>query len=63
MKVEIYKAKDGWRWRAKAANGKIVADSGEAYERRVDCVHGLGIARDVLDAACYGTVPMDEVEA
>lgn len=33
----IYKAKDGWRWRLWSTNGHIVADSGEAYGRRVDC--------------------------
>jgi len=30
----IYKARDGWRWRVKARNGKIVADSGEGYAKR-----------------------------
>jgi uncharacterized protein YegP (UPF0339 family) len=29
--VTVYKAADGWRWRMKAANGRTVADSGEAY--------------------------------
>ena len=33
MKIKVYKAKDGWRWRAVARNGKITADSGEAYTR------------------------------
>ena len=27
----IYKAKDGWRWRLKAGNNRIIADSAEAY--------------------------------
>jgi len=36
MKIHIYKAKDGWRWRAVARNGKITADSGEAYTRDFD---------------------------
>lgn len=32
MRFEIYKDKAGdWRWRARATNGLIVADSGEAY--------------------------------
>lgn len=32
--VEIYRAADSdWRWRAKSANGKIVA-SGEGYSRK-----------------------------
>jgi uncharacterized protein YegP (UPF0339 family) len=29
--ITVYKAADGWRWRMKAANGRTVADSGEAY--------------------------------
>lgn len=33
-KFTIYKAKDGWRWRLKAANGRIIAESGEAYTRK-----------------------------
>jgi len=35
MVIEIYKAKDGIRWRAKIK--KIVADSGEAYANRSSC--------------------------
>jgi len=31
--IETYKAKDGYRWRARAENGRILADSGEAYTR------------------------------
>lgn len=31
MKVHIYNAKDGWRWHLRARNGRIVAESGEAY--------------------------------
>ena len=32
----IYKARDGWRWRLVARNGRTVADSGEAYSRKAD---------------------------
>ena len=33
--VELYKDVAGeWRWRLVAANGKIIADSGEGYRRR-----------------------------
>lgn len=45
---EIYKARDGWRWRVKARNGRIIAESGEAYTRKYDCnlamyrlIHGV----------------------
>lgn len=34
LKVEVYKSKDGWRWRIRHNNGRILADSGEAYARR-----------------------------
>lgn len=31
MRIEIYSAPDGWRWRLRAANGKITADGAEGY--------------------------------
>jgi len=34
--VRITKAKDGWRWHMRTRNGRIVAESGEAYTRHVD---------------------------
>lgn len=36
-RFRIYRAKDGWRWRLQASNGRVIADSGEAYTRRRDC--------------------------
>lgn len=34
--VEIYQDAEGdYRWRGKAANGKIVAESGEGYRNRM----------------------------
>ncbi len=35
-KTHIYEAADGWRWHTKAGNGKIVADSGEAYSTKAN---------------------------
>lgn len=52
-----------WRWRMTAPNGEIVADSGEGYSRRIDCVteaqrlfngkvdYALDIGNDPDDAA------------
>jgi uncharacterized protein YegP (UPF0339 family) len=34
MKITVYQAANGWRWRAKASNGEIVNESGEAYENK-----------------------------
>lgn len=45
----VYYAKDGWRWRLIAPNGKITAESGEAYKRRYDCrVAGWALATDSI---------------
>lgn len=30
---EVYRARDGWRWRLRAANGRVVA-TGEAHPRK-----------------------------
>lgn len=43
-RVEVYKSgivRTRWRWRYVAANGNILADSGQGYTRRVDCLRGL----------------------
>lgn len=34
-RFEVYKARDGWRWRLKAANGRVLC-SGEAHTRERD---------------------------
>lgn len=34
--LEVYAAKDGYRWRVRTRNHRIVATSGEAYTRRSD---------------------------
>lgn len=31
---EVYEAKDGWRWALKSKNGRIIADSGQAYSSK-----------------------------
>ena len=38
---DVYKSADGWRWRIKAANGRIVADGGEAYARRAGATRAV----------------------
>lgn len=34
-----------WRWRLIAANGRIIADSGEGYVHEADCDHAIGLVR------------------
>ena len=33
-RVEVDKAKDGFRWRLLSRNGKVIADGGQAYARK-----------------------------
>ena len=41
----IYRDMRGeYRWRLKAPNGRTLADSGEGYKRKRDCLRGLYIA-------------------
>lgn len=40
--ITLYRAPDGWRWHYTASNGRILADSGQGYSRRVDAVRGAG---------------------
>jgi uncharacterized protein YegP (UPF0339 family) len=40
-KVELYRdssAKAEWRWRVRAANGKVVSDSAEGYSSHAHCL-------------------------
>lgn len=37
--AEIYHAKDGWRWRLKSRNHRVIA-VGEGYTRKADAVRG-----------------------
>ena len=43
-----------WRWRIRADNGEIVADSAEGYKKRPDAVHGMRVAlrelREIADS-------------
>lgn len=34
-----------WRWRLTAVNGRIIADSGEAYVNRVDALRGIDLVK------------------
>lgn len=43
-KFEVYEAKDGWRVRLRAANGRIIA-TGEAYTRERDAWRAVDTIR------------------
>lgn len=39
-----------WRWHLKASNGKIIADSGEGYRNRQDCLAGIQLVKESAQA-------------
>jgi uncharacterized protein YegP (UPF0339 family) len=42
MTFEVYQdAKDQYRWRLNAANGKSLATSGQGYKAKADCMNGV----------------------
>lgn len=49
---QVYQDKAGhWRWRFRANNGQILADSGEGYINKQDCVNGINIVKTQASTA------------
>lgn len=45
-KFEYYQDRAGlWRWHLKAPNGLIIADSGQGYHGRQDCLTGIQLVK------------------
>lgn len=40
-RLELYRARDGHRWRIRARNNRIVAEGGEAYVQRAGLVRSV----------------------
>lgn len=56
--LNLYKDTSGeWRWNVKAANGRIVANSGEGYHNRQDAIEGARAAAKLL------SMPIDDAGA
>jgi uncharacterized protein YegP (UPF0339 family) len=46
MKFHIYKdSRQEYRWKLKAANGAIIADSGEGYSSKQACKFGIALVQ------------------
>ncbi|MGF1483678.1 MAG: YegP family protein [Opitutales bacterium] len=46
MKYEVYEDKAGeYRWRLKADNGQNIANGGEGYKQKADCLHGIELVK------------------
>ena len=48
----VYKDVSGsWRWRLRAGNNRIIADSGEGYWNKQDCLHAIALVKSSNSAA------------
>ncbi len=46
MEYHLFKdVQSYWRWHLKAANGKIIANSGEGYFNKADCVAAINLVK------------------
>lgn len=50
-RYEVYEAKDGFRWRLIAKNGRIVSESGEAYARKSGAIKAVERHREIAVVA------------
>jgi uncharacterized protein YegP (UPF0339 family) len=49
---QIYKDKSGeYRWRLRADNYEVVADSAEGYVNKHDCEHGIALVKELAPKA------------
>lgn len=54
MAYWIYVDRAGeWRWFLRAANGRKIADSGEGYVNKADCLHAIGLVKASASAPVY----------
>jgi len=54
MAYYIYKDVNGyWRWRLMAGNNRIIANSGEGYHNKVDCLAAINLVKNSSLAQVY----------
>ncbi|MBY0559710.1 DUF1508 domain-containing protein [Hyphomicrobium sp.] len=54
MAYYVYKDTGGyWRWRLVANNNKIIANSGEGYWNKSDCIHAIDLVKGSYSAPVY----------
>lgn len=58
----LYKDRAGlWRWRLMAANNRIIADSGESYHNKSDCLHGIQLVKNSGNALVHESLEAQSV--
>ena len=51
-KFQIFKDRKGeYRWRLRADNNEVIADSSEGYKSKASCSHGIELVKKLAPAA------------
>lgn len=54
MAYYVYRdARYEWRWRLLAGNNRTIADSGEGYQNRVDCIAVINLVKGSASTPVY----------
>lgn len=54
MAYYVYRdAANFWRWRLRAGNNRIIADSGESYHNKSDCLAAIELVKGSKNAPVY----------
>ncbi len=53
MYYQVYQSDGQWRWRLRAANNRIVANSGESYWNKADCLSAIDLVKGSYNAPVY----------
>jgi uncharacterized protein YegP (UPF0339 family) len=63
-KFQIYQDRKGeYRWRLRARNGEIIADSNEGYSRKASCKHGIDLVKQQAASATVEDQTESQAEA
>lgn len=61
--VEVYQAKDGWRFRVKNAEGKSIAVGTVGYEKKDECLKAVEVLKATMAKAKVTEVKDDKKDA
>ncbi|MBN2130923.1 MAG: DUF1508 domain-containing protein [Sedimentisphaerales bacterium] len=54
MYYTVYRdTQNHWRWRLQAANNEVIADSGEGYYNKQDCLNAIQLVKSSVNAPVY----------
>ena len=53
MYFQLYESSGQWRWTLYAGNNKKIANSGESYWNKTDCLHAIGLVKATSTTPVY----------